>query len=116
MGIVDERTQSIMDALGIARASGVASGRYLHSGPLRPGVRYWAGHAHGQALFGVQFLVEGMGEAARLGHALDEAGFLRRKPAPKRLTYCRRIAFLAGGQLDANALGAAKAELDRLLS
>ncbi|MNT03500.1 hypothetical protein D3C72_1380400 [compost metagenome] len=116
MGIVDERTQSIMDALGIARASGAASGRYLRSDPLRPGVRYWAGHAHGQALFGVQFLADAMDEAGRLGHALEAAGFLSREPAPKLLTYCRGSALLADGELDVDALRVAKVDLDRILS
>lgn len=57
-----------------------------------------------------------MDEAGRLGHALEAAGFLSREPAPKLLTYCRGIAFLAGGQLDVDALGAAKADLDNLLA
>lgn len=57
-----------------------------------------------------------MDEAGRLGHALEAAGFLSREPAPKRLTYCRASAFLAGGGLDVDALRAAKADLDRLLS
>lgn len=112
----DERTQAIMDALGIAPSSKAASGRYMRSERLRTGVRYWAGHARGEALFGVQFLGEGMGEAERLGAALEQAGFMARAPQPAQSTYCLGVALLAGGQLDVVALGAAKAELDRLLS
>jgi hypothetical protein len=53
---------------------------------------------------------------ARLAWLAKAAGFLSREPAPKRLTYCRGAPLLAGGKLDLDALGAAKVDLDRLLS
>ncbi|QYC11481.1 hypothetical protein [Brevundimonas nasdae] len=109
------RTQRLFEDLGIAPATRAASGRYLRSEPLRSGIRYWAGHARGQDLFGVQFLADGLSDAERLGSRLVQAGFNPRPPQSSQLTFCRAIDVQADGTPDLIALRETRAVLDTII-
>lgn len=115
MATFDERTHQVFALLDIPAATKAASGRYLRSAIVRPGIRYWAGHAHRKDLFGVQFFGEGLEDAAQYRQALANAGFASRTPQPSQLTFCREIDFLFDGDADMTAIKAAKAVLDEIV-
>lgn len=115
MATFDGRTHQIFALLDIPPATKAASGRYLRSAIFRPGIRYWAGHAHRKDLFGVQFFGEGLMDAAQCRQALANAGFATRTPQPSQLTFCREIDFLADGSADMMAIKAAKTALDKIV-
>ncbi len=115
MATFDERTHQIFSLLEITPATKAASGRYLRSAIFKPGIRYWAGHAHRKDLFGVQFFGEGYDDAAGYRQALANAGFATRTPQPSQLTFCREIDFLPDGGADMTAIKAAKAALDKIV-
>lgn len=115
MASFDDRTHSIFESLGIVPATKAASGRYLRSAIFRPGIRYWAGHAHRKDLFGVQFFGEGYEDAAQYRQALANMGFATRTPQPSQLTFCREIDFEDDGQPNLMALKAAKEAIDQIV-
>ncbi|MFA4950031.1 hypothetical protein [Brevundimonas sp.] len=115
MANFDERTHRIFSLLEITPATKAASGRYLRSAIFRPGIRYWAGHAHRKDLFGVQFFGEGLEDAAQYRQALANAGFASRTPQPSQLTFCREVDFLSDGSADITAIEAAKTALDKIV-
>jgi len=111
------RPERLMGAIGLRPATNAASGRYLRSLPLRPGVRYWA---TSQARFredylGVQFYGEGQVEGLRLAARLERAGFKARKPQSNQDTYAKAIPFDQGGEIDLRRLQALRRELDAIL-
>lgn len=115
MATFDDRTHRIFSGLNIIAATKAASGRYLRSAVFRPGIRYWAGHAHRKDLFGVQFFGEGLEDAAQYRQALANSGFASRTPQPSQLTFCREIDFMSDDQANMTAIEAAKAALDEIL-
>ncbi|MFS0739819.1 hypothetical protein ABC365_04295 [Brevundimonas sp. 3P9-tot-E] len=115
MAILGERTYEIFALLDIPPATKAASGRYLRSATLFPGIRYWAGHGRQKDFFGVQFFGEGLEDAAQYRQALANAGFASRTPQPSQLTFCREIDFLTDGGADVTAIKQAKVALDEII-
>lgn len=112
----NQRSRQVFDAVDLTPATKAASGRYIRSEPFRPGVRYWASHANGLDLFGVQFFGSGLASATTLQRALVAAGFLERTRQPTQLTFCRQVRGLSDDGIDAASLKAAKSDLDAVLN
>ena len=107
----------MLKVLDLSPVSGSATGRYLRSLPIAPGVRYWATSQprHRRDFFGVQFYGEGTAEARRCAERLQAAGFQARTPQTGQLTYAKSVAFAPRGGVDADSLRAARRELDAIL-
>lgn len=113
----ETRALAVLQALKVQPATKAASGRYLRSLPIRPGIRYWATSQLRlqQDFVGVQFFGEGLEAARRCGQRLERAGFRQRSPQTGQSTFARPVAFAAGQAIDAAAVEAAKRELDEIL-
>lgn len=113
----EDRALAVLAALSLHPASKAASGRYLRSLPVRPGVRYWAASRPRSAedYFGVQFYGEGSGEAASHTEPLLAAGFRPRNPQTGQITFAKPVAFSPGGDIDSRALQRVRRELDAIL-
>lgn len=113
-----QRTLAVLKALDLQPASRAASGRYLRSLPVRPGVRYWATSQprFREDFLGIQFYGEGLAEARRLQDRLLRAGFRRRTPQTGQETFARPVPFSTDETLDAAALRRVRRELDAILA
>ncbi|MBA3811158.1 MAG: hypothetical protein H0X27_05845 [Caulobacteraceae bacterium] len=114
---VRERAGVVLGALGVLPASRAASGRYLRSLPIAPGVRYWATSQPRleQDFLGVQFYGEGTVEAPRCAEGLMRAGFKRRMPQTGQITFAKPVSFAPRGGVDTAAIRAVRRELDAIL-
>lgn len=113
----EQRARALLTILDVSPASRAASGRYLRSVPIRPGVRYWTTSQLRlkQDFVGVQFFGEGTDEAARCGRLLEGAGFRRRTPQTGQSTFAKPLSFAHGQAIDADAVRQIKRELDSIL-
>lgn len=113
----EERAKHILTAVDLQPASRAASGRYLRSVPIRPGVRFWATSQPRlrQDYLGVQFHGAGRDAARRLASRLENAGFLARSPQTGQDTFAKPVPFGATGEVDARRLQALRRELDAIL-
>lgn len=114
---VQERAGAVLGVLGVSPASRAASGRYLRSLPITPGIRYWATSQPRleRDFLGVQFYGEGTVEAPRCAECLTRAGFKRRTPQTGQITFAKPVAFAPRGGVDAAAIRAVRRELDAIL-
>lgn len=114
----ESRPERLMSAIGLRPATKAASGRYLRSLPVRPGVRYWATSQERfrEDYLGVQFYGEGQEEGRRLAAHLERAGFKARKPQSNQDTFAKAIPFDQAGEIDARRLLALRRELDAILT
>lgn len=114
---LESRPERLMSAIGLRPATKAASGRYLRSLPVRPGVRYWATSQERfrEDYLGVQFYGEGQEEGRRLAAHLERAGFRARKPQSNQDTFAKAIPFGQTGEIDARRLLALRRELDAIL-
>lgn len=117
MSEIESRPERLLAAIGLRAATKAASGRYLRSLPVRPGVRYWATSQERfrEDYLGVQFYGEGQVEGRRLAAHLERAGFKARKPQSNQDTYAKAIPFDQGGEIDTRRLQALRRELDGIL-
>lgn len=116
---VANRPGRILAAVELQAATRAASGRYLRSLPVRPGVRYWATSRQrfGEDHLGVQFYGDdGLDEARRLRGALERAGFKARAPQTGQETFAKPVGFAADGGVDEWALRSLRRELDAVLA
>lgn len=113
----ESRPGRLMSAIGLRPATKAASGRYLRSLPVRPGVRYWttSQERFREDYLGVQFYGEGQQEGRRLAALLERAGFKARKPQSNQDTYAKAVPFDQTGEIDARRLLALRRELDAIL-
>lgn len=114
----EPRALSVLATVGLQPATRAASGRYLRSVPVRPGVRYWATSQPrlGKDLLGVQFYGDdGRVEADRLRRRLEKAGFEARSPQTGQETFAKPAAFSSDNGIDVAALRSVKRELDAIL-
>lgn len=113
----EARAEQVLDAVGVQPATRAASGRYLRSLPVRPGVRYWATSQERfrEDYLGVQFYGEGQEVGRRLATRLERAGFKARKPQSNQDTYAKAVPFGQGGAIDTRRLLALRRELDVIL-
>lgn len=111
------RPERLLGVIGATPATRAASGRYLRSLPVRPGVRYWATSQarFGEDYLGVQFYGEGQAVGRRLAADLERAGFKLRKPQSNQDTYAKAIPFDRSGEIDTRRLLALRRELDAIL-
>jgi hypothetical protein len=111
------RARALLRVLGVSPASKSASGRYLRSLPILPGVRYWTTSQVRleQDFVGVQFFGEGADEASRCGRRLEHAGFRQRTPQTGQTTFAKPLRFAHGQAIDTQAVRAIKRELDSIL-
>ena len=111
------RAEQLFSVIGVQPASRAASGRYLRSLPVRPGVRYWATSQprFEEDYLGLQFYGEGRTIGRRLATALERAGFAPRNPQSNQDTYAKAVRFDRGGGIDAPHLLALRRELDGIL-
>lgn len=118
MNKTESRPERLMSTIGLRPATKAASGRYLRSLPVRPGVRYWATSQDRfkEDYLGVQFYGEGQQEGRRLAERLERAGFKARKPQSNQHTYAKGIPFDQSGEIDARRLLALRRELDAILT
>ena len=114
----EARARSVLAVLDLQAATRAASGRYLRSVPVRPGVRYWATSQprSRKDLLGVQFYGEGMTEARRLRVRLEQAGFEPRSPQTRQATFAKPVPFSADDAVDGPALRRLRRELDAILA
>lgn len=114
----DTRALAVLAALNLQPATRAASGRYLRSTPVRPGVRYWATSQprSRRDMLGVQFYGEGLPEARRLRARLEQAGFIARSPQTGQETFAKTVAFADDDAVDEGALRGVRRELDSILS
>lgn len=114
---MESRPERLMTAIGLKPATKAASGRYLRSLPVRPGVRYWATSQERfrEDYLGVQFYGEGQEEGRRLAARLERAGFKARKPQSNQDTFAKAIPFDQTGEIDDRRLLALRRELDAIL-
>lgn len=114
---LESRPERLMTAIGLKAATKAASGRYLRSLPVRPGVRYWATSQERfrEDYLGVQFYGEGQEEGRRLAARLERAGFKARKPQSNQDTFAKAIPFDQTGEIDDRRLLALRRELDAIL-
>lgn len=112
-----DRAQQILASVGAKPATKAAGGRYQRSLPFRPGIRYWSTTLERSRAdkFGVQFLGEGIATAHRLERAFVRRGFVKQSTQPTQITWCRTIEWLPDGGIDAEAVRAARAEVDAVL-
>jgi hypothetical protein len=115
---VEDRASSVLGVLGVSPATKAASGRYLRSAPIAPGVRYWATSQPRlkQDFLGVQFYGEGLAEADRRRAALERAGFCKRTPQTGQATFAKPAPFARDGEVDARAIRAIRRSLDAILN
>lgn len=111
------RVERVMDIVGVRPATHAASGRYLRSLPVRPGVRYWATcqERFQEDYLGVQFYGQGQEIGRRLAASLERAGFKARKPQSNQDTFAKGVPFDGSGEIDARRLLALRRELDAIL-
>ena len=111
------RVERLLGAIGARPATSAASGRYLRSLPVKPGVRYWATSRERfrEDYLGVQFYGEGQEVGRRLAADLERAGFKPRKPQSNQDTYAKAIPFDRTGEIDARRLLMLRRELDTIL-
>lgn len=114
---VEERAKRILAAVDMQPATRAASGRYLRSVPIRPGVRFWATSQPRlkQDFLGVQFHGAGRDAARTLASRLESAGFLARSPQTGQDTFAKPVPFGATGEIDFRQLQALRRELDAIL-
>lgn len=114
----EARARSVLTLLDLQAATRAASGRYLRSVPVRPGVRYWATSQprSRKDLLGVQFYGEGLAEARRLRARLEQAGFEARSPQTGQATFAKATPFSADDAVDGPALRLLRRELDAILA
>lgn len=112
------RAQQILKVIGAEPATKAASGRYQRSLPFRAGIRYWTTSLERSRAdkFGVQFLGEGVATAHRLERAFVRRGFVKQSTQPSQITFCRKIEWLADGEIDEEAVRVARAEVDAILA
>ncbi len=116
---VEARALSVLATVDLQPATRAASGRYLRSIPVRPGVRFWATSQPrlGKDLLGVQFYGDdGRAEAERLRRRLEQAGFQARTPQTGQETFAKPAPFSADNGIDRAALRSVKRELDAILA
>lgn len=114
----DIRAKAVLEAVGAA-AAGSASGRYRHSEPILPGVRYWSSSQPRlrRDLLGIQFYgAQGLARAAAVKDRLEKSGFARRTPQSSQLTFAKLVPFGPADRLDLTALKSTKAEVDSIIS
>lgn len=113
----EARARALLMVLGVSPASKAASGRYLRSLPILPGVRYWTTSQVRleQDFVGVQFFGEGADDASRCGRRLENAGFRQRTPQTGQTTFAKPFRFAHGQAIDTEAVRAIKQELDGIL-
>lgn len=118
MTLSETRACSVLTVLDLQPATRAASGRYLRSVPIRPGVRYWATSQprSRKDLLGVQFYGEGLAEARRLHVRLEQAGFAARSPQTGQATFAKSAPFSADNGVDGPALRLLRRELDAILA
>jgi len=111
------RVERLLGVIGARPATQAASGRYLRSLPVRPGVRYWATSQERfrEDYLGVQFYGEGQEVGRRLAADLERAGFKPRKPQSNQDTFAKGVPFDRTGEIDARRLLALRKELDAIL-
>lgn len=111
------RPERVLEAIGASPATRAASGRYLRSLPVRPGVRYWAtSHERfREDYLGVQFYGQGQEVGKRLAASLERAGFKARKPQSNQDTFAKAVPFDGSGEVDTRRLVALRRELDAIL-
>ena len=114
----EARARSVLSALDLQPATRAASGRYLRSVPVRPGVRYWATSQprSRKDLLGIQFYGEGLEDARRLRARLEDAGFEARSPQTGQATFAKPVPFSPDNAVDAPALRLLRRELDAILA
>ena len=113
----ETRAERLLGAIGVRPATRAASGRYLRSLPVRPGIRYWATSQKRfrEDYLGVQFYGEGQEIGRRLAAHLERAGFKARKPQSNQDTYAKAVPFDQAGEIDSRRLLALRRELDMIL-
>lgn len=114
---VEERAKRILAAVDMQPATRAASGRYLRSVPIRPGVRFWATSQPRlkQDYLGIQFHGTGRDAARRLAARLESAGFLARNPQTGQDTFAKSVPFGSTGEVDSRRLQGLRRELDAIL-
>ena len=113
-----ERAEALLKVLGLSSATHAASGRYVRSLPIAPGVRYWATSQPRlrQDFLGVQFYGQGVADVPRRAERLKRAGFQQRTPQTGQITFAKPVSFGPADSVDADAIRATRSELDAILS